>query len=709
MVVNTRRTSWQCAPELITALVSLVTFANTLPNDFCYDDVPIVQTNPRVHQPGQWTAIWATDYWSHEKDESPARDLLYRPVTIGSFRLIRLAFGAGPLPQRILNLLLHALVSLLVVRLGRSLRLPQRALFAAGLLFAVLPIHTEVVASLVGRSDLVASAGLLGCLLSHRKIAIGGSNYWLVPSALFAFVALSAKESAIGITIVLPILDFYWSGAKPRSSLLGIARALLRSAYILLPTLAYIFLRYIALEGHLHQRPAVSKTVNVLVDAPFRQHVLGVIQLWGMYWCKTFWPDVLTIGYSINALRLANDPINPQVIVGLTVFGLLIGLIALAWQRGRHEPLVLTVILLVTYLPTSNAFVLIQVFFAERIWYLPSVFVSLLVGGLLWGEFLGGTNRPVPTPPLRRSIRSPLTWIPGCMLVFAAAVMFLRCILRNGEWRNNGTLYAAAYRDQPDSIAALHLYGLWLASHEEPKTGIALLRRAVEIDLGFTDAHRALGQAYLAIGDIDPAVQHLRTAEMQVPHHRPTVSALRRAQALLAERDVEELFRLRAEADRPDSNLESELAFVRKFRELRPAEEVISRFEQTQSRFANRPEWWVEFAVTYVFLDKPDAAIERYRSALKLVPNQPDALVELAMLLLERRSPGDLDEAERLAGMAAQSAPGQATVLVCLAEILALRGNLEAAREKYREAIRALPPEHDLRRVYEQRANTLGP
>jgi len=131
-------------------------------------------------------------------------------------------------------------------------------------------------------------------------------------------------------------------------------------------------------------------------------------------------------------------------------------------------------------------------------------------------------------------------------------------------------------------------------------------------------------------------------------------------------------------------------------------------FDKVKRIFADNVTWQTEYAVTLVYLNERDQAIERYRKCLELKPDDPQRGVELAMLLLERREGNDLEEAWRLAERASALAPGAPFVLACQAELLALRGELEAAVELYRKAVEALPPQSAARRVYEQRARTLG-
>ena len=136
--------------------------------------------------------------------------------------------------------------------------------------------------------------------------------------------------------------------------------------------------------------------------------------------------------------------------------------------------------------------------------------------------------------------------------------------------------------------------------------------------------------------------------------------------------------------------------------------EALGRLEQAGDRFEKVLEWQVEYAVTLAYLNRRDDAIGRYRMALAIQPDSANLLVELAMLLLERRREGDIEDAWSLAGRAESVAPRMAVVLVCKAELLALRGNLNEAVRLYEQAIGLLPPRNEMRRVYTERAAVLG-
>ncbi|MFH1111084.1 MAG: tetratricopeptide repeat protein [Planctomycetota bacterium] len=692
---NTRSSRIGRSTEWIAAAVAVLCYANVLPNDFCHDDDPIVRFNDQVSAPGHWLTIWTTDYWSRARDESPNRDLLYRPIAVTSYRLIRVLLGPHPFPQHLLNVLLHALAAVLVVRLCRRMELADPVSLAAGVLFAVLPIHSEVVASVVGRADILATLGVLLAILSHRRSLLAASGAtsaaWRVAAALAAFGAMGAKESGVAAALLIVLYDAFWARLRQvrhAASKWWSWRTARRLAYLLFPCMIYLVLRSYALGGHLHERAALTKTINVLVDSPPWQHALGVLQLWGMYWAKTLWPAVLCVNYSINAVRLATGPLDQHVVLGVLIAVGLIIFAAVRWRRNDRLVALSVAALAVSYAPTANALVLMRVFFAERIWYLPSVWVAIMIA-------------LVVAPLLRvRVVRAV-----GVVVILA---MIARGWIRSTEWRDNGTLYAAAYRDHPQAVGCLQLYGQWLVNNGAYSAGVDLLERAIEIDMGYTDAQRTLGQAQLRAGHWREAVRHLQIADMQAPGHSPTVDGLGRAGRELFKQEGEQLSRLEQTANNRPDDVEAEIAVIRKMRDLGRVRDALDRLRAGEPRFSSSVVWQTEYAVTLVYLNDRDGAIERYRRAVELGASDPQLMVELAMLLLERRQNDDLEHAWDLAKRASRLAPGAPSVLVCRAELLAQRGDVHGAIAAYQEAIRSLPPDSDQRRVLEQRARALG-
>ena len=135
------------------ALLALGVYANSVGNGFALDDVGIITNHSSVQQ-HEWLRIWTENYWPCPEG---APDLLYRPLTIFSYLCNHALNGDVTWPYHAVNVALHALVSVMVTLLAVRLLGNWRAAAIAGVLFALHPLHTEVVANVVGRAELLAA------------------------------------------------------------------------------------------------------------------------------------------------------------------------------------------------------------------------------------------------------------------------------------------------------------------------------------------------------------------------------------------------------------------------------------------------------------------------------------------------------------------------------------------------------------------------
>ena len=96
---------------LMVALLAAGVYANSLWNGFAFDDVGVIQNNPHVTDLA-WSEIWTSNYWGAKDGMQP--DVLYRPLTLWTY-LVNQWFTPGVAwPFHLVNVLLHALVSVLV-------------------------------------------------------------------------------------------------------------------------------------------------------------------------------------------------------------------------------------------------------------------------------------------------------------------------------------------------------------------------------------------------------------------------------------------------------------------------------------------------------------------------------------------------------------------------------------------------------------------
>jgi len=153
----------------------------------------------------------------------------------------------------------------------------------------------------------------------------------------------------------------------------------------------------------------------------------------------------------------------------------------------------------VTYSIIGNFIVPIGTIRADRLLYLPSLGLSLLVG-----VALANLEQTFRASGAKKAIRVAVTLI---LLLLAT-----RTIIRNRDWRDQFTLYLQALHTSPNSVK-VHTYmgGAYVARNELDK-GIEEYRIAESIDPNFFELLTNLGVALLKKGRTDEAIADFHRA-----------------------------------------------------------------------------------------------------------------------------------------------------------------------------------------------------
>lgn len=383
----------------------------------------------------------------------------YRPTTTASYLLDRRLGGDAPFAFHLSVVLAHALVSVLVAVLCRR-SLPaspaaDRAAVAAGLLFAVHPVHTESVAWAAGRSDVLATLFGLATLLVLRGAAPGPRR--IAAAGLCMFAALGAKEVAIAVLPLIALRD--WIDGNLRSP----RAAATRYAGIATASFVYVVLRRVTI-GDLVGEPAEPQAVTAALPA----------MAWalGAYASKLLWP------WPLNAF-IDHVPHGAGAIAGLAALTVVAIWSLLRWPAGDRRWLFGTAWVLLGIAPSlAILWKIPEVPLAERYLYLPSVGLSLLAAAALWQAGVTATAR--------RSL-----WVAPLLLLAAATVW-----TRNPVWRDDVSLWSDTVERTTTSgmawrsLGAAHLRA-GRAAEAEP-----LLRRALTLDnppLGIQGIYSNLG------------------------------------------------------------------------------------------------------------------------------------------------------------------------------------------------------------------------
>src|SRR5262249_13505177 len=164
---------------VVCLVVVAACYVNSLPNDFVFDDGPMVGSNPAIRSISPIEFL-KSPYWAKQQYEG-----IYRPFTVFSLSVDYAIWQRWAPGFRLTNLTLHAVNGFLLFLLSTSLVGEGLIPLAAMLIYLVHPVHTEAVTAIVGRSDLFAACFLMSAWLLYRR----GRTAWSV--GLFALALLS--------------------------------------------------------------------------------------------------------------------------------------------------------------------------------------------------------------------------------------------------------------------------------------------------------------------------------------------------------------------------------------------------------------------------------------------------------------------------------------------------------------------------------------
>jgi len=218
---------------LFIALFAFVVHIRALANGLVSDDV-VIMAHPLIQSITTIPASFGAAWWY-------STNHLYRPLTLFTFGIERSLVGPVVWLPHAVNIALHVGVTLLLSRLLSRFTQP-RAVVVAALLFAVLPVHVEAIASVVGRAELLAGIMMLGVMLLATSDA--PSTPWRrAAMALLSAGALASKET--GVVAPLLAIAAAWTRPETRKTALAWGAsafvgtvALLAARFVVLGTLA---------------------------------------------------------------------------------------------------------------------------------------------------------------------------------------------------------------------------------------------------------------------------------------------------------------------------------------------------------------------------------------------------------------------------------------------------------------------------------------
>ncbi|XP_045492101.1 protein O-mannosyl-transferase TMTC1-like [Colias croceus] len=467
---------------MVTA-TAVISYCNSLNGDFVHDDIPAIVTNGDVTGGNSLKQLFLDDFWGTPMVD-PNSHKSYRPLTTLSFRLNYALAGLRPWWWHTCNVVLHAACCALVARACVTIARLQRPFAAlAALLFAVHPVHTEAVAGVVGRADVLACIFFLSSLLVYHRPTSNKKSVWL--SVVLGGLSMLAKETGITILVLNLAIDFYrcWPFVKRSICTLKIEKKCaglsIRTIKIVVSLALLISVRLALLQG---TWPVFSPQDNPAAFHPsFFVRLMTFCYLAAFNWWLLLCPWTLSHDWQMGSVPLITSGWDPRNLLTCAAFGilLLLGYRCLTdLEVQRHTPAVVGLLLLVIpFVPASNLLVTVGFVIAERVLYIPSVGSVIITAygvQLMW------------TKPGWRALL-----VVGLAALAASGVA--RTQRRNADWRDRATLLRADLASLPQNAKLHYNLGNFLRETEQQESAIKHYKEALRLWPTYASAHNNIG------------------------------------------------------------------------------------------------------------------------------------------------------------------------------------------------------------------------
>jgi protein O-mannosyl-transferase len=452
---------------ILVAVLCVICYANTIGNEAAHDDTMVIEQNEYVLEglAGIPKILTKDSYDSYMRQFGLTNGLSggrYRPLSIITFALEQQFFGAIQKSQvdsylsrlmtmkrndpeklkrdrnmhvrHCLNLLFFVASMIALLYFLRSIVFRGHSIMAliAALLFAAHPIHTEAVANVKSRDEILSLLFISLAFILVFKYQEDKRTGFLLSALLAFFLALLSKEYAITMLALIPLALYLFN----RCSLKDSVKAAL-------PFLAaaggYLWLR-LQVVGEANKNALGDILNNPYLFASDSQRIATKISTALNYLKLLLYPHPLSADYSYNAIPY-KDMANPLVWFSLLIhMGLILAFFY--YFKRRHVLAFAIAFYLLNLLLICNLIFDIGATMGERLIFLASTGFVIATA-----YFLCTSVGKI------KSLAAGKTVLVGIAIAVLGLYSF-KTIERNRDWKNDWTLFAHDIKVVPNSVLA---------------------------------------------------------------------------------------------------------------------------------------------------------------------------------------------------------------------------------------------------------------
>ncbi len=553
-------TKWYLDFKVHAALVAILAIAfywNTFKHDFALDDTVVIVGNEFVHEgfagiPDILTKDAYYSYFNRLKSTNQLSGGRYRPLSIVTFAIEQQFFGAmskgnpdsiltvgldyemkRPFEKRFLHemhirhIFNVAWYALAVVALLYFLRYvvfksnPLMALLAA-ILFTIHPLHTEVVANVKSRDEIMSILFIcltFVCAFKYREHK--DNKWWLFAALASFFLAFLSKEYAITLALLLPLSFYLFNKDTIKNSLMA-------SLPYYAVVLVYLMIRWNVI-GPRNELSDSDIQINPYAYASGIEKMTTVIATSLNYLKLLIFPHPLSSDYSYNQIPYKTIS-SPLVWLSVLVHGgLFFGIVY--FFRKRSVLCFALAFYVLNLLMVNNFLFDIGATMGERLIFHSSVGFAIAVAYLLYSGLEKISSVSV------RGIAM------GCILIPVILLCGFKTMQRNRDWKNDETLFFKDVNVSPNSFLVNVNVGTMLVNRSDLVTdqkqrvydlhrGIDMFSRVIAMQDNYVLGYMNRSIGYLKLAQPDSMLMDLERVRAIYPIH-PTLPEMYYNDAML--------------------------------------------------------------------------------------------------------------------------------------------------------------------------------
>lgn len=475
------------------AVLGYLLYVNTLGHQYALDDYSVMKDNWVVKGGLENLGTIFTTEYRHGAWNSPGS--LYRPFTLLMFAVEWGISPDNPFLYHFINVALYAATGWVLWITWRRVLIDYPPVLAAlaTVIFMAHPVHTEVVANIKSRDEILSMLLCTGALYGVWRYFENNRTAWLVAAVAMYTVGQFSKEGSITFLAVLPLAIWFF-GKRTAGQSLGL------TAWFLAPALVFLLIRFFVLKAQPGEEDFSILDNFIAAEKNIPMRLASAFMMCGEYLWALVWPHPLVsdLGYP---QRQSVSFADWRALTGFAAYAGM-GVWALLNLKKKHFLSFAILYYLATFSLYSNVVYIIGTSYGERELYVPSLGFAFALAWFFVKIFKINDLSSVWNP----NGKGVLVWgIAGALVI----VYGYLTVQRNPAWYDSYELYKADLPHSPNCAKLNYHIGLeqakrgfdekadTLISTAMIDTAIGSYTKAISLYPKYHDAYQSRGTAHL--------------------------------------------------------------------------------------------------------------------------------------------------------------------------------------------------------------------